>query len=80
MNVREQQAVAALHHPGWLAIGTPDVSARIAERGADYDVAGTGGPVDEWDWQRRVPVRATDGTTVVFENEPNGYIAALATG
>lgn len=76
MTAEERKAVAALYWPGWLAIGEPDVSARIAERGADYDCA-TGSEVDEWDWQRRVPERFRDGSVRVFEHEPDGYIRAF---
>lgn len=79
MDEMERRAIAALHWPGWLEIGEPDLSARIAERGAGYDVAGAGGQVDEWDWQRRVPQRRLDGSVRIFEYEPDGWIAALAT-
>lgn len=74
----ECRAIAALYWPGWLAIGRPDVSARIAERGIDCDQA-QGSVVDEWDWQRRVPVTMIGGRVEVFEYAPDGYIRASGT-
>lgn len=78
MNDLERRTIAALYWPGWVAVGEPDVSARIAERGAGCEMATIGGPVDEWDWQRYVTVVLIDGLGQrVFENRPTGYIAAL---
>lgn len=52
-----RQAIAALHWPGHLEIGEPDIAARVAEYGTD-----SGWPCDEWDWTRHLVVRRIDGT------------------
>lgn len=71
----ERKAIAALYWPGWLEIGTPDVSARIAERGAGWNEA-SGHEVDEWDWQRRITIPLVGGGTQTIEFPPSGYIRA----
>lgn len=54
-NPAVRQALAAL--PGWLETGEPNIAARIAEYGADFEQW----PCDEWDWTRHLLVPQIDG-------------------
>lgn len=69
-----RKIIAALHWPGYVSTGSPDVSAKIAEVGPGYDTTTTDGRVDVWDWQRYVPEMQRDGTIRTFEYEGRGHL------
>jgi hypothetical protein len=67
--------LAALHYPGWAEWGIePDVSALHAEDGAGFRESRASGEVDEWDWQRDVPLMLVNGRTRVFHYLGRGHL------
>lgn len=55
----------------WIDVGEPDVAARHAEYRLDEYAESCGPSVDEWDYQRRIPIAEIGGTTRIDEWMPD---------